>query len=333
MPKILVTGYGGFLGAEISRQLIQAGFQVRGIARGKYPELAALGVETIRGDICDPNAVQAACAGCVGVVHTAAKAGVWGPWHEYYQINALATLGLLAAARKAGVKIFVHSSSPSVTFDGEHQSGVDESAPYATRWLCHYPHSKALAEQAVLESTEAGELYTCCLRPHLIWGRGDPHLFPRVVARASQGRLLRVGSGQNLIDVVHVASAARGHVQAVEHLLDRDSNLNRQALFLTDGDPIACWEWVSRILETAEIPVPERAISYAAAYRLGAMLEAAFRLFRQRREPPMTRFVAAQLALDHYFSIDRARKLLDYDPAVDRDAELQASAGWLRGLV
>ncbi len=143
-----------------------------------------------------------------------------------------------------------------------------------------------------------------------------------MIQRARQGRLRRVGDGENLIDVVHVTNAARAHVQAVEGLLAGNSELNGQAMFLTDGDPIACWEWISRILQTAGVPVPNRAISYAAAYRVGGMLEVGFRLLRIKSEPPMTRFVAAQLAMDHYFDITRARRLLGYQPNVDRDAEL-----------
>lgn len=326
MHKILVTGYGGFLGAEVTRQLLAAGYRVRGLARSTYPELQSLGVEAVRGDVADRQTALSACAGCDAIVHTAAKAGVWGAWSEYYRINTQATSHLLEGAHQHNVAAFVHCSSPSVTFAGTPQAGVDESVPYPDRWLCAYPHTKALAEQAVLAAAGVGRVRTCALRPHLIWGPGDPHLFPRVIQRARRGRLRRVGSGNNLIDVVHVSGAARAHVQAVEKLLAGDSQLNGQALFLSDGEPIACWEWISCILRAADVPVPQRAISYATAYRLGGLLEAVYSTLRIRREPPMTRFVAAQLAMDHYFDIGRARRLLDYEPNVDRDAELSRCA-------
>ena len=75
---------------------------------------------------------------------------------------------------------------PPVTFDGEHQMNVNETAPYPRKWLCHYPHSKALAEKFVLEADDDKELMTCALRPHLIWGPGDRHLIPRLIKRAKQ---------------------------------------------------------------------------------------------------------------------------------------------------
>lgn len=332
MPKVLVTGYGGFLGAEITRQLLASGFAVRGLARGDYPELGALGVEMVRGDVSDRDTVLRSVAGCDAIVHTAAKAGVWGAWQAYYRINTLATTHLLEAAHRQRVTAVVYTSSPSVTFAGKPQSGVDEAEPYPEHWLCFYPHTKALAEQAVLQAAQIGQVKTCALRPHLIWGLGDPHLFPRVVERARRNRLRRVGSGENLIDVVHVANAARAHVTAVQKLLAGDDRLNGQALFLTDGQPQGCWDWIKKILQHAQVPIPQRSLSFSAAYRVGAALEAIYWTLRISREPPMTRFVAAQLAMDHYFKIDRARELLDYRPSMDHAAEWERCRAWLRGL-
>lgn len=332
MATVLVTGYGGFLGAEITRRLLGLGWHVRGIARSSYPELEHDRLEAVRGDITDRNLVLASAEGCDAIVHTAAKAGVWGPWASYYNVNTLATSHLLEAAHLQKVKAFVHTSSPSVTFDGKDQSGVDESVPYPQKWLCFYPQTKALAEQAVLDAGKNGDLLTCALRPHLIWGQGDPHLFPRVVQRTLSGRLRKVGHGRNLIDVVHVANAAGAHVTALQRMLGGDRSFSGEAFFLTDGQPIECWEWISKILEAASVPVPERSISFKAAYAVGAALEAAFWTCRISREPPMTRFVAAQLALDHYFSIEKAKRFLDYRPEIDIDEELGKCQPWLQDL-
>src|SRR4029079_416743 len=131
-------------------------------------------------------------------------------------------------------------SSPSVTFDGTPQLGIDESVPYPTRWLCHYPHSKALAEQQVLAANGQHVLATCSLRPHLIWGPRDQHLVPRLLERARRGQLRRVGDGTNLIDMVYVENAATAHLQAADALTP-GSPVAGHAYFISQGEPVNCW--------------------------------------------------------------------------------------------
>ena len=96
----------------------------------------------------DRAATIAACAGVDAVFHVGGVAGIWGPWDHYYGINTLGTQNVIEGCRRHGVPRLIYTSSPSVTFDGGEQAGVDEPAPYPDRWLCHYPHTKALAEQA-----------------------------------------------------------------------------------------------------------------------------------------------------------------------------------------
>lgn len=327
--RILVTGYGGFLGAEVCRLLLQSGYRVRGIARGQYPALQALGVECLAGSIVDRELCDRAVQGVDAIVHTAALAGVWGPAPDFEAINVLATQHLLDTARRHGVRAFVHTSSPSVTFDGSPQRGIDESTPYPSHWYCDYPRTKAISEQAVLSSNEAGRLHTCALRPHLIWGVGDPHLIPRVVDRCRRGRLRCVGDGSNRIDTVHVTNAAIAHLRAVERMLEGDLRASGRAYFVTDGEPVGCWDWISTIVHAAGLRPPNKRISLASAYRLGAVLERIYKVLRIQAEPPMTRFVALQLGVDHYFSIQAARERLGYEPTIDRSACVRDLERWL----
>lgn len=331
-PRILVTGHGGFLGAAVCRWLLAHGYRVRGMARQKYAWAEASGMETHQGDLRDAAAVDRACEGVSGIIHTAAIAGVWGPRKLFTSINVDATQHLLNAATQHGIQAFVYSSSPSVTFDGSPQCGIDESTPYPTKWLCDYPRTKAIAERTVLQANDPTKLLTCSLRPHLIWGEGDPHLIPRLILRCRQGRLRRVGNGENLIDTVHVENAAHAHGLALERLLANDPNVGGKPYFITDGHPIACWEWISQILLAAGQQVPTQSITLPAAYRLGQGLEFLYAILRRTSEPPMTRFVALQLGVDHHFSIARARQDLGYEPLGDRATFFDRMAPWLRTL-
>jgi nucleoside-diphosphate-sugar epimerase len=332
LNTVLVTGYGGFLGSSLCRKLLDAGYRVRGLARNPYPSLARLGVECVQGDACDANACRLAVQDMDVVIHTAALAGVWGRRRDYEAINIRATDNLLDASRDAGVRAFVYCSSPSVTFDGQPQSNIDESVPYPTRWLCDYPRTKAIAEQNVLSVNQPDRLATCALRPHLIWGQDDPHLIPRVISKCKSKRLRCVGDGRNLIDTVHVDSAAEAHFLAMKALLGPKTEAAGRAFFITDGEPIACWDWISLILEYADLKAPSRKISMRAAYRIGSGLECIYNLLGMRSEPPMTRFVALQLGVDHFFSIDAAKRILGYSPAIDRRKILAEMRPWLQKL-
>lgn len=311
----LVTGANGFLGLYIVEQLVARGERVRAYCRRRVPELDALGVETMLGDVRDAEATAAACQSIDIVFHTAAVAGIWGPWKLFYETNTIGTRHVIGGCLRHGVKKLVYTSSPSVTFDGREQCGIDETAPYPKRWLCHYPHSKALAEQEVLTANGQNGLATCALRPHLIWGPRDRQLVPRVIERARQNKLMRVGDGQNLIDMVYVENAALAHLQAADHLAP-GSPVAGSAYFISQGEPVNCWQWIDELLALAGLPPVKRAISMKAAYAVGAVFEAAYTLWRRESEPRMTRFLALQLGKSHYFDIRRARGDFGYEPRV-----------------
>jgi 2-alkyl-3-oxoalkanoate reductase len=326
--KALVTGGGGFLGGAIVRLLRERGDAVRSFSRGHYPGLDALGVEQVRGDLGDPAAVAAAVDGCEVVFHVAAKAGVWGPWKEYYRANVVGTENVLAACCQHGVRQLVFTSSPSITFAGVDQNGVNESEPYPKRFLANYPHTKALAEHAVL-AANGPELATVALRPHLIWGPGDPHLIPRLIDRARKGKLRRIGREPKLVDTTYVDNAAVGHLQAADRLAP-GSPVAGKAYFISQGEPEPLWDFLNRVLAAAGLPPITRTVSPRLAYVVGAILERVYGLLGRRREPPMTRFVAKQLSTAHWFDLTAAKNDLGYAPAVSTKAGLERLAAEFR---
>lgn len=311
----LVTGGGGFLGQYIVEQLIARGESVRVLCRGEYPELSRLGVKIIRGDIRDAGKLREACRGIETVHHTAAIAGIWGSWDSYHSINTEGTRNLIDACLREGVRKLVHTSSPSVVFDGKEHLNASEDLPYAGRFLCHYPHSKMLAEKLVLEAHGAGGLATTALRPHLIWGPRDNHLIPKLLARAKAGKLIRVGEGSNLISATYVENGAAAQVQAAERLTV-DAPHGGKAYFINDPAPLKLWEWIDELLRTAGLPPVQRAISAGTAYFAGSILEAGHRLIGSQNEPRMTRFLALQLSKSHTYSIARAQRDFGFNPPV-----------------
>jgi nucleoside-diphosphate-sugar epimerase len=342
LSRVLVTGGTGFLGRRLVERLLDEGRRVTVLGRTPAPELEARGVRFIRASLDDAPAVAAACAGIATVFHVAAKVGVWGCHEDFFRTNVLGTRAILEGCRAHGVQHLVYTSTPSVVYHGGDLAGADESLPLTTDCPSPYPLTKAIAEREVLAANGAS-LRTIALRPHLIWGVGDPHLVPRVLARARAGRLRIIGSGTNRVDLVHVANAVDAHLLAEQallispplndkprrpaaaekgccHLMDDNKSpslpADGRAFFITNGEPVVLWEWINDLLRALGEPPVAKRLSLGAATVLGAACETLWRVFPMSSEPPMTRFIAAELAQDHWFDLTAARRDLGYVPRV-----------------
>ena len=312
--KALVTGGGGFLGGAVARMLHERGDDVTVFGRRRYRHIEHQGIRTVQGDLRDAQAVRAAIEGMDVVFHAGAVTDLWGHHRTFWDINVRGTRHVLAGCRHAGVPRLVYTSSPSVVFGADDLCGVDESVPYPDRYLAVYPETKAVAEREVLAAND-DSLATVALRPHLIWGPGDPHLIPRVLERARKGRLVQVGDGRNLVDIVYIDNAAEAHVLAAD-VLEPGAACAGRPYFITQGEPVALWPWLNAIIQAVGLPRVRPKVSYRTAYRIGWLWEAVYRILEAGREPPMTRFLATQLAKSHYFNISAARRDFGYGPRV-----------------
>ncbi|MFO8047671.1 MAG: NAD-dependent epimerase/dehydratase family protein [Desulfosudaceae bacterium] len=319
--KALVTGGGGFLGGALVRQLVERGDTVRSFSRNHYPALQNLGVDQATGNLADAGAVDRAVAGCEIVYHVGAKAGIWGAFQEYYAVNVLGTQNIITACRKHGVPRLVYTSSPSVVFHGGDLEGVDESVPYADHFEAPYPETKARAEQMVL-AANGESLATVALRPHLIFGPDDPHLFPRIVAKARSGRLRLIGDGSNQIDFVYVDNAARAHVLAGDKLAPGTS-IGGKAYFITNGRPVSVKEIFDEIMNLYDLPPLTRRVSPKLAYFGGVIFEKIYKMLGIRAEPIITPFLARELSTAHWFDISAARQDLGYEPEITLEEGLE----------
>lgn len=326
--EILVTGGGGFVGGYVIDRLLARGYRVRSFGRSDQPALAARGVEVICGDLGDSEAIGEACQGVDTVFHVAAKAGVWGSWESFYSANVIGTRNVVAACRQVGVGRLVYTSTPSVVFNGESHSGANEDLPYGRDWLCHYAHTKAIAEKEALAANSA-DLKIVALRPHLVFGPGDPHLLPRVLDSARAGRLKIVGRGDCKVDVSYVGNVADAHLDALD-ALQQDARVAGQAYFISQGEPVALWPWLNQILQGLGHAPLTRKVPLPVAYAAGALCESVWKVLNKAGDPPMTRFVAVELAKDHYFDISRAQKELGYSPQVSMGAALEQTIEDLR---
>lgn len=328
MKKVLVIGGGGFLGSAIVRQLIDKGCTVTVAGRHRYAHIERWGADCRAGDISDRAFCETLFSNVDTVFHTAAKAGIWGAWKEYKKSNVDGTVNIVDGCRKHGVPVLVYTSTPSVVFERRSIHNGDETLAYAQKFLCNYSRSKVAAERYVIENCD-DKLRGCAIRPHLIWGPGDPHLIPRLIERGRSGQLKIVGSGSNLVDITYVDNAASAHILAAEKLHE-GSGISGQAYFIGQEAPVQLWEWVNDLFQDLGIEKLDKKVSLTAAYLAGWLLELLHRLPGIKAEPRMTRFLALQLGRSHYFSHAKARQDLGYLPTISTDHGKDKLIDWLK---
>ncbi|MFI5345006.1 MAG: NAD-dependent epimerase/dehydratase family protein [Elusimicrobiota bacterium] len=326
--RALVTGGGGFLGSAIARKLRERGDDVRVFARGSYPALEVIGIDVMRGDLADADAVSAACEDRDVVFHVGGKVGLWGAYEEYFASNVTGTKNVLKACGEHGIGKLVFTGSPSVVFNGSDVEGWDESAPYPERFDSHYSRTKAQAEDMVLAANHH-RLATVSLRPHLIWGPGDNHLLPRLVKRARAGRLFRIGADSKKIDTIYIDDAVEAHLMAAVQL-SPIADIAGNAYFLSAGDPRPVWEIVDRMLAAAGLPPVKKSVPKGLAMTAAGACETVWRTLGLQSEPPLTRFLVLQLTTAHWFKIDAARDELGWRPRVKIEDGMARLAQWVR---
>lgn len=331
MKNVLVTGATGFLGGKLCQQLVERGYSVSALVRKDAPSLEKLGVSLFRGDLDQSDVMQEACRGKQQVFHCAAVAGAWGQRKFFYHANVTGTANLLAAAQKNGVADFIFTSSPSVTFQAPGNEGDDERIPYPDNFLSFYSETKALAEKLVVAANGQQGLRTVSLRPHLIYGPGDPHLIPRFVAACKAGRLKQIGSGQNKVDVTYIDNAAWSHVLAAEALATTGKPAGK-AYFIGDGDPVNLWDWLNHLMERLELPKLAQGPGASKAILLARVVEWVYRNFRLAGEPPVTRFMVEHLVYPHYYDMSAAANDFNYHSIVGEREALEKTVEWARSL-
>lgn len=312
----LVTGGTGFLGRHLVERLLGQKRDVTVLARRRSPELEARGVRFVCASLDDAAAVSDACRGMETVFHVAAKVGVWGAYDDFFKANVLGTRAVVEGCRKFGVKRLIYTSTPSVVYNGLDLAGANEALPLTKNCPSAYPLTKAIAEAEVL-AANSPTLRTVALRPHLIWGEDDPHLIPRILERARAGKLRVIGTGRNRVDMVHVENAADAQLLAEAALgVAQPGPAAGKAYFISNDEPVEMWSWINSLLRALGVKPIEKHLPLRAAQVIGALCEGLWRSFPLKGEPPMTRFVAAELAKDHWFDISAAKEDLGYRPRI-----------------
>ena len=342
LGQCLVIGGGGFLGRHLVCMLREFDVPVRVLGRHQYPELNAMGVDCMVGDITEDGVAIRACKGIQTVFHTASISDMWGKRATIYRINVKGTAQVIRACLENKCPRLIYTSSPSVVIGCENIINGNEQLPYPKTYLADYPATKKAAEQMVLEANcwetvpntpeedrpEIGagnvhHLYTCALRPHLMWGHDDPHILPNLYHVAVKKHLRQIGDGKNEVTITHVENAAWAHVLAALELCG-EKRCAGQPYFIGDTPPVLLWPWIRDALaRMGKAKIWKKPVSLKSALIAASFFEKIFGLFCITGKPYLTRFIVNQLANSHSFDITAAKRDFGYEMVVSPEEGLK----------
>lgn len=217
---------------------------------------------------------------------------------------------MLAVARNAGVKRFVHMGTDAVTFAGQSLLDIDESQPYPKKHVYLYSEAKAMAEQLVLAANVPGEFETLSLRPRLVWGPGDTTVLPVLFDMIERGGFMWVNNGRARTHTLHIANL----VKATELALT--AGVSGHAYYITDDEVTTFREFMTALVATKGVTLPNRSMPGFLARTLAYIIESTWLLLNLRGDPPLTRFAAGLMSSEGTIRIDRAKNELGYRPVI-----------------
>lgn len=313
-----VTGGSGFIGGALVRRLVAEGWTVRALARSDASADAVRerGAEPVRGDLDDVASMAAGAAGCEVAFHCAAHLGDWGTREEFERGNVQGTRNALAAARRAGLRRFVHVGTEAALLAGQPLVEADERAPLRFDSPALYSSTKARAEEAVIEANQNG-LETVVVRPRFVWGRGDTTLLPTMTEMVRSGRFAWVGGGRHRTSTTHVDNVVEGL------MLGAQRGAPGGVYFVTDGQPVVFRDFVTRLIETQGLTPPGRSVPVAVANAVATVGETGWRMLSLPGRPPLTRLAVWLSAVETTIDITRARTELGYAPVRTIDEGLE----------
>jgi dihydroflavonol-4-reductase len=217
--KVLVTGATGFIGGNLTRELLRQGYQVKALVRrdSDLRHLEGLKLGIIEGDLLDKPSLEKALDGCEALFHVAAMYTFWSKNPEMiYQTNVQGTENILTAAKAKGIKKVVYTSSESVVGINHHCHLGDENIQNSLKNIpSDYKKSKFMAETLAFKMSREG-LPIVIVNPTTPIGPYDVKPTPtgKIVTDYLNHKMFAcVNTGLNVVDVEDVA---KGHILALE---------------------------------------------------------------------------------------------------------------------
>lgn len=321
-----VTGGSGFVGSRLIGALVVKGWDVRALARDQRAVEAVrrLGATPILGGLNDHEALRKGMAASEVVFHVAAMFKLWGNRKEFERVNVDGTRAIVdTAVGTPSVRRVIEVSASAVVIGNPRPLvGIDESVAIQKSDFAPYSTTKAASEELLLAANgRRSDFETIAIRPPLIWGAGMPML-DQMVDTVKAGNWQWVDKGRNPMSTCHVENL----VEAL--ILAADNGRGGEAYFVTDGEDGTLKSVLTDLLNTRQVKVPDKSVSFTMAWTVAGVMGFVWRAFRLKGEPPITRQMLQLIGKPFTLRIDKAKRELGYRPRVTWNqgiAEMRAS--------
>ena len=320
--RVLITGATGLLGGHLIKELQQRGENIRALVLPveNGDKLEKQDVEVARGDITDANTLGSAVKDVELIFHLAGMMGVWRPLADYRLVNVTGSENLYKAARKAGVRRYVHTSSHTVyglgygRFLTENDALRPDPDPYSL--------TKAEGDRLMRRLMLNSNVETVILRPGTFFGPGDRLHFGRMAQKMKDGRGVIIGRGDNALPFCYVTDVVQGFLLAAYHEHAPGNVYN-----ITNDQPLTQLEMFNAIADAVGGVRPTRHLPYLPIY-YGSIVAERVVARVTRTKPIVTQLGAMMFGSDNRHSVEKARRELGYEPKVDLRTGITLAAEW-----
>jgi len=324
MKTCLITGINGFIGSNLAKRLIEEGHKVKGLIRksSDLKFLSGMDIELHYGDITDLDSVIEASKGCDRIFHVAALASDWGHYDKFYRINVDGTLNVAQAAVANKVDRMVYISTVAMYGFGRTNVKEEDSKPITG---FAYNDTKKIAEDKVFEFAKNNNLNITALKPGNVYGINDHTFIEKYLDALVSGKVAYVAGGKSKTCPVYIENL----LDAVMLASEKDEAVG-ETFFVTDGLDITWKEFTEKLAEEMGLKKPKQSFPFGLAFAIGSILEFIYKSIGSKTPPLITRYRVSNGGLDYTFSIDKAKKLLGYNPRIELATAIKRSVAWYK---
>lgn len=324
MQKVLVTGANGFIGSNLVKLLLNKGYKVQVLVRktSNLKFLDGLDIEFFYGDIVDVDSLIKPMNGVDLLFHVAGLAFDWGPYDHYHKVNFIGTQNVAKAAEKAGVKRMVHIST--VAFHGFGYFNISEDYPKANN-LIPYAETKYLAEEWLFNTYKNTPMEVTAIRPGNVFGTNDHTFIEKYIDALEKGQMAYVNGGKSKTCPTYIENLIHGI-----YLSSQSPNAVGEAFFITDGLDINWKTFTDTLANAMGLKPPKLSTPYALAHGIAGILEFVYRTLGIKKDPFITRYRVNNGGKDYHFSVEKAKKLLGYEPLVTFEESIKTTVNWYK---